>query len=30
MIYAQVLNRGTGMLSPLDDALAVPLHAEER
>ena len=27
MIYAHVLIRGTGMLGPLDDALAVPLHA---
>ena len=30
MIYTHVLNRGTGILSPLDDALAVPLHAGER
>ena len=27
MIYPRVLNRGTGVLSPLDDASAVPLHA---
>ena len=30
MIYTHVLIRGTGILSPLDDALAVPLHAGER
>ena len=30
MIYTHVLNRGTGVLSPLDDALAVPLHEGER
>lgn len=27
MINTHVLNRGTGVLSPLDDALAVPLRA---
>jgi hypothetical protein len=26
MICTRVLNRGTGVLSPLDDALSVPLH----
>ena len=30
MIYTHVLNRGTGILSPLDDALAVLLHEGER
>lgn len=30
MIYTHVLNRGTGVLSPLDDALAVPQITVER
>jgi len=27
MIYTHVLNRGTGVLTPVDDALAVPIPA---
>ena len=28
MIYTHVLNRGTGVVSPLDDALMVPAPAD--